>query len=341
MGVVGLTVEPWPEDPWADRRQVMLETEFDAVDYFVHEPDRAPPPPPKLGVYLASALSQPAMAERLPGIVADMQAVLDETVAAPMRPAEIGHALAGRPTGGRAWRGDATMRWLTDALRGGEVEGIDIAFHSPDDPEDRFWHLEIQALPGDTDASIMMSLVPSDNLWPAGATDALAERLLRVVESWTEPLDLRTSAVTHDRVQAGASPWEQWYAVNIVDLAQHADTYLRGYFWANLLTAGHLDRLGGLDELRRRADGAGCAVTVLPARPSAAPAVLVRSPDPVTAFDDTRLATMKDLLTPALYPQPYTLYEGYPLRIIRDPGTAFRRVPATEPRPMLRAADET
>jgi hypothetical protein len=330
-----------PDDPFEGRRQVMLESEFDAVDYFVNEPDRPPPPPLKLGVYLASALSQPGLAERLPGMLTDMQRLLDETTPVRMRPDEISHAVAGRPVGARAYRGPATLRPLTDALRTGEVEGLGVSFGPPTGAEDRFWHLNIQALPEQPDAAIDMSLVSSDNLWAADRTDEIADRLLRLLESWAEPLDLLTGAVTYDRVQVGCSPYESWYTINVPEWAPVADTCVRGYYWANLLTAGHLDRLGGLEALRKRAGDAGFALTELAARVSAAPAVLVRNPGPVTGFDDDRLARMKELLKPVLHPKPYAVYEGYPLRIVRDPGTAFRRVPPTEPFPTLLSAEET
>ena len=52
--------------------------------------------------------------------------------------------------------------------------------------------------------------------------------------------------------------------------------------------------------------------------PGAPATLVVRDPRPVTAFDDAALARMKELLAPALHPQPYELYEGYPLRIVKD-----------------------
>jgi hypothetical protein len=65
--------------------------------------------------------------------------------------------------------------------------------------------------------------------------------------------------------------------------------------------------------------------------------VILRAPGPVTAFDDDRLAAMRQVLRPVLPPKPYTCYQGYPLRIVPDPGTAFRRVTPGSPFPRLLA----
>jgi hypothetical protein len=46
---------------------------------------------------------------------------------------------------------------------------------------------------------------------------------------------------------------------------------------------------------------------------------------------------MKDLLAPALVPAEYGVYIGYPLRIVPDPGTPFRRVLPGSPHPLLTA----
>jgi hypothetical protein len=331
--------QPWPGDPWADRRVVMREEEFDAVDYFVHEPGRTPPPPPTLGVYLDSALSQPQFAERLGAVVADLSAVLAETVEPPMYPSETACAVRGRAVSGRPWRGDSTLRWLADALRTGEVESFDLSFHGPDDPQDRSWYLECACLPDRSDAAIQMSLTPSDNLWPAGDTDAVAERLLDLVTAWSTGLELLTGCVTLDRVQPGYTPWELWYGAGVELMAPLTRDHVRGYYWANLLTSGHLERLGDLDALCARAADHGFVVG-RPGPPGPPGAVVLRSPSPVTGFDDTQLAAMKDVLAPVLVARRYTQYEGWPLRIVRDPGTAFRRVPTTEPRPHLISADE-
>src|SRR5262249_41367170 len=129
-------IEPWPGDPLAERRQTMRAEEFDAVDYYVNEPGRTPPPPPVLGVYVDSALSQPEFADRLPAILADMAAVLAETVPVSMRGDESSYAVLGRAPRSRTWRARFDIDWLADALRTGEMESFDHSFAGPRDAED-------------------------------------------------------------------------------------------------------------------------------------------------------------------------------------------------------------
>ena len=52
-------------------------------------------------------------------------------------------------------------------------------------------------------------------------------------------------------------------------------------------------------------------------------------------FHHFGLGALKKVLGPALLPTPFRGYDGYPIRIVPDPGTAFRRVAADEPRPRL------
>jgi hypothetical protein len=314
-------------------RESMPAEEFDAVDFFVHEPGRTPPPAPQLGLYLSCALSQPHVAERLPGLLDEIAGVLAATVPVPMEPGETECTRWYRSPAVRRWRGRATLRWLDAQLRSGDVEGLTLSFTGPADGADRFWYLDCAWVPDPRDAPFHLSMTPSETLWPEPMTDAVAERLLDLLRSWTETLDVLTGCVTYDRIQPGATPWELWYGANLDDIAPGNREHVRGYYWANLLTARHVERSGGMDRLSSTAAEYGFVVQPVP---GARAAVLVRDPGPVTGFDDDRLARMKQVLQPVLPDRRYTLYEGWPLRIVRDPGTAFRRVPPGQARPSLR-----
>jgi hypothetical protein len=82
---------------------------------------------------------------------------------------------------------------------------------------------------------------------PPAHTDAVAPRdLVELMTRWAVgPLDLLAGAVTYDRLPPHPSPYERWYGLNHRKTAARAREYLRGYYWANLLTAGQLARLGG------------------------------------------------------------------------------------------------
>ena len=207
-------------------------------------------------------------------------------------------------------------------------------------PDDNpLWCLWCRTDPDREDAAVQVSLTPSQDVWPVEAVDDVAERLLELVTGWVGPLALRTACVTYDRAEPGPTPWEKWYNVYPWTSALATRDRVRGYYWANLLTGGHVAHFGGLEALRERAAARGFQVQELPEAGAGAPAVVLRAPVPITRFDDELLAACKDLLTPVLIPAVYAAYRGYPLRIIRDPGTAFRRVPPGSPGPrMLPAA---
>lgn len=303
-------------------RPTMPESEFDAVDYFVIEPGRAPGPPPTLGIYLDSALDQPAMAAQVERIVADVHELLGRTADPVPKPQSLAFARTRGRFGGGRW-GPKAVADLLETLRAGAADQATITFTAgrTESVAGLDWH----AVPADPAAALQLSLIVSPPVWPPARVDAVAEELVTLVTSWAEPLDLLAGGVTYDRLLPTPSPYERWYGLSHRDTAPRGRDYLRGYYWANLLTAGHVARLGGLpaatDDIR---------VEELPAGRA-----LIRSAHPVSRFDNRRLAAMKDLLGPTLFPAAYRTYEGYPLRIVPDEGTAHRRVEPGTPRPRL------
>jgi hypothetical protein len=320
-------------DPLYDLREELPQHEFDAVDYFVREPGRAPAPPPTVLAHLDSNLSQPDLADRLDRIVADMTEVLFRTTPLRMRLRNVSWVNRDGQGGGRSgWPGESREDFAA-ALRAGRVDLASVMFTAGNEDQHR-WYFQVQSHPWpekEPDAALRLTLSSMD-LWPADATDAVAAELLDLVVSWAGPFDLRTAAITYDRGGGGVvgqSPYECWYGINTFESTPITRERVRGYYWANLLTAGHLERLGGEDALRNRAAPYGFLME------PAGPAVVLRAPGPITAFDDDRLAAMREVLRPALPSKPYSCYQGYPLRIVPDPGTAFRRVPPGSPFPRV------
>jgi hypothetical protein len=335
MGYEGGTAVTRPEipvDPWADQRVEMPAREFDGVDAFVasHAAAGQAPPPPALGAYLDAALPQPEFAEALPALVADLSGFLTATVPEPVRANEATRSVIDEYPRSRKWRGPATLRWLVEGMATGRADGMSLSFDGPRGEPDRYWFLDVYCRPGRTDRPLSIHLVASPNLWPADRVDTVSEELLRLIEGWAGPLRLLTAAVTFDRVEPAATPYELWTGRTPQNTELETDRKVRGYYWANLLTAGHLEAYGdGLAEAAREA-----GMAVVPVRGSSiAPACWVRDPAHLSAFADDRLAAMKRLLGPVLPPYPYVLYHGWPLRILKDPGTAFRRIPAGAPGP--------
>jgi hypothetical protein len=147
--------------------------------------------------------------------------------------------------------------------------------------------------------------------------------LLRLVGSWPETL---WAAVLYDKWEGGTEerrPHERYYGIE--NGATLCEDRALGYYWANLLTERHLEGLGGAAALRARCDELGLVLEECPGRPGAA---VLRAGQPVGSMDDECLAALREALAPVLAANEYRgFYSGPPLRVIKDPGTAFRRVP--------------
>ena len=134
------------------------------------------------------------------------------------------------------------------------------------------------------------------------------------------------AAVTYDAWEEARTAFEAFYGRSRPRAGQDAGRHPRGYYWANLLTATHIAGLGGTARLLEAADERGLWVEVLADVPGGEK-VLVRDPCAISAFDDSRLESVRDLLAPVLPDCSYTWYGGPPVRVIREPGTAFRFIP--------------
>lgn len=314
-------------DPLYDQRAEMPSHEFDGVHHFVGEPRRSPAPRPSVLAYFDSLLTLAAFADRIDEVTAGMTAALTDTVARQVTIRQIAWSEAGSGEQ-RDWS-PAARDALLAALRSGRPDVFGLNLGTPGD--ERHWHFEAWRDPFQPSAALSLSLSPTGELWAPDETDDAAERVAALLLAWRQPLDLCTGGVTYDRTGPHRSPWDAWYTMDHRASATLTRARVRGYYWWNLLTAGHLARLGGAAALATRAAEHGLA-----AEP-AGPATVLRFPGPITAFDDDRLAAVKEVLTPVLIPRRYVAYAGYPLRMIPDPGTAFRRVPPGAPYPRLTA----
>ncbi|MFI0943954.1 hypothetical protein [Streptomyces sp. NPDC021020] len=209
-----------------------------------------------------------------------------------------------------------------------DADGAELAWNLADEErpaDDRTnWHI-----------SLSVKAVEPDNRWwewrlkeeapPfAGAyLDAMADACLRVLTlagSWPE---VTWGAVLRDHFGATDDPpYEQYFALTTP--APRTALVTRGYYWANLLTSGHTDAYGGAEALRSRCEAAGARLDPVPGRTDA---VIVRSPLPLSGLDDAQLALLREALAPVTPVVPYRYYAGPPLRVLKEPGTAFRRIP--------------
>ncbi|WP_031520757.1 hypothetical protein [Streptomyces sp. NRRL F-5123] len=151
--------------------------------------------------------------------------------------------------------------------------------------------------------------------------DALWEELLD--SAGRLPLTV-WGAVSYDVPVPHGTPYETYFA--IPDGATQARTHPRGYFPRNFLTATHLDALGGAAQVAARCAELGLRYQPVP-RGDLPPGAVVGGEEPTLHTSDATLAAVRDLLNPILIHQSYTWYAGPPLRVFKEPGTAFRRVP--------------
>ncbi|MDF9817196.1 hypothetical protein [Streptomyces sp. SPB162] len=153
--------------------------------------------------------------------------------------------------------------------------------------------------------------------------DAAGEAFLRILALAGRWPGTTWGAVFHDHWgQLDKVPYERYFGLDTA--APETLPVTRGYYWANLLTSGHTEEFGGVDALRSRCDAAGVRVDAVPGRPDA---VVVRSTLPLTGLDDEQLVALREALAPVTPTRPYRYYSGPPLRVLKEPGTAFRRIP--------------
>jgi hypothetical protein len=153
------------------------------------------------------------------------------------------------------------------------------------------------------------------------ALDAAAEAWSSLLPLLAEHGSVDWAGIYHDQIPATpATPHEEY--LGIEGGAETAAQHPRHYCWSNLLTAEHVAGLGGPAQLTRRAAAEG-----LRALPVSGSAVVVDTGNPLSRFDDDRLAAVKRLLDPVLRHEPYIWYAGLPLRVVKEPGTAYRRIP--------------
>lgn len=167
------------------------------------------------------------------------------------------------------------------------------------------------------------------DVWSWRLTGGFGERdrLDAAAEVWQdllEQLGRRSStlwgAISHDRFTTVRTPVEDYLGIRDGELT--SVEHPRGYYWSNLLTRRHLDRLGGRAAVESRAAELGLRTLALDCE-----RLIVRSPGPVDDFDGDRMAAVRTLLDPVLVRRPYRYYAGPPLRVVKEPGTAFRRIP--------------
>jgi hypothetical protein len=156
----------------------------------------------------------------------------------------------------------------------------------------------------------------------------LTERFAELFEQTAVALDAVSGLITYERKYSvsQATPYELWYGINSFDALEEVRQHPRGYYWANLLSEEHVERLGGIAQLEADASLWALQLDVLGDEAGRRLAVL-RIKTTLEAYTDDELAPVKTILDPILIHRPYEYYEDYPVRILKDAQCAYYKIP--------------
>ncbi len=208
-----------------------------------------------------------------------------------------------------------TLSWQIPDLASpgatGEFVGITLSASAagayPVDPDSAAWEWALHAGP---------------DAFPGRLLDRAADGWLRamgLIARWPE---VTWGAVLYDVDYINApTPFERYFSSPVEPSATTG--LVRGYYWANLLTEGHLAAYADAQDLAETCAAAGIVYTPVQDRDAA----VVSCAHPVSRFDDEQLKLMRDVLSPVLPKARYVWYEGPALRVIKEQDTAFRRIP--------------
>lgn len=118
---------------------------------------------------------------------------------------------------------------------------------------------------------------------------------------------------THDTIPEKMTPYEaatRWGALHDEYLSQ----YVRGYYWANLLSPSHVETLGGVTAVR---EAPFCTVQERPGG-----MIYIQATRTLASFGDTELYAIREYLRPVLHPghraRPEHQRSGASFRVIYD-----------------------
>lgn len=308
----------------------MLRREADGIDWYVRRQALLDRTEPARSLTLSlTAHSEPHAVSRLVWDLSDLLEARVRTVGVRLRRSRLTAWVDGRDEFSARWT-DASRTEAAELAADERAAALFLEWSASAVPDGQVRLKGALTMHQDTDQPGLwgLSLALTPDAW--GATvpllDELAEILTQALAEAGSRAQVDYGAVVFDFITGETLhrlPYELVFG--ITEGYQDAAHYARGYYWANLLTTGHLAKLGGQDAFPARCAQHGMGATVI--ERDSTPAVLVRDPAPITAFDDERLAAMRDLLDPALRHLPYRWYAGWPLRVFKEPGTAFRPVP--------------
>lgn len=134
---------------------------------------------------------------------------------------------------------------------------------------------------------------------PAGALDRVErwqDRVVDLTKGLARQFDAATGYITPEDASPTESPDERRSDIDPFEVLEHADTMLRGAYWANVLSAAHIERLGGM----RRIIAEAPAAVVEDVSGGAAPLVYLQLTESVLDVPRDELAKLRAFLRPVL-----------------------------------------
>jgi hypothetical protein len=249
-----------------------------------------------------------------PGLAAACERVVEEVLrplAGGGPPAtSIGWELADGTSKGGRWD-EQRFQSTLEALREGELLSLTVGGDPADPPR------------GTLTVSLLGRVFEgaSQHLWVVAPESVLPVASPSVQRRWVEvacaAASLTTAAtgwITRDCPGFHQSPYESGTGASVKDSVQQAREKLRGYYWGNFLSAGHIAALGGKARIEREAP---CVAVVDQSTP-AHELLFLQLTEQVDHYGDDDLRRLRDYLRPLLQPpseKAFTLI-GPPPRLV-------------------------
>ena len=240
-----------------------------------------------------------------PGLAAACERVVEEVLrplAGGGPPAtSIGWELADGTSKGDRWD-EQRFRSTLEALREGELLSLTVGGNPVGPPQ----------------GGLVVSLLgrvfegASQHLWVFAPESVLPVASPSVQRRWVEVACAAASVtraatgwITRDCVGFHQSPYESGTGASVKDSVQQAREKLRGYYWGNFLSAGHIVALGGKARIEREAP---CAVVVDLSTP-AHELLYLQLTEQVDHYGDDDLRRLRDYLRLLLQPPSEKAFE--------------------------------
>lgn len=232
-----------------------------------------------------------------PGLAVACERVLEELLrplAGGGAPASIEWELADGTSKGGRWD-EQRFQSTLEALREGELLSLWVGGDPLGPPQGGLTvSLLGRVFEG---ASQHLSVLAPESVLPV-ASPSVQRRWVEAACAAASVTRAATGWITRDCTGFHQSPYESGTGASLKDSVQQAREKLRGYYWGNFLSAGHIAALGGRTQIEREAP---CASVVDLSTPGH-DLLYLQLTEQVDHYGDDDLRRLRDYLRPLLQP---------------------------------------